>query len=560
MSNRYEITSLLEKDYLGSVFLALDVTLQRKVVYRKFNAEGLKTLPAGFKQYTGKLCALQHPNLLTIYDIDCNDEGYYMVTQFLEADVLIDRLKLGVLDQTGVYNMAADLLDALHTVHSIDLYHGALSMDSISRLERPRGGHRYLIVDLGLVEMGNMVGVKGNSGINRTMLLAPELLDGDGRPDFHSDLFALGHLCYQALVGDHPMAGKSPAECAQAYRNGGMPHLKEQPVVVQEDFADWIMTLISSDPAKRPSTSEEAMVSLHGIKLNVPAPNVPGVTQAVVEVAPHVPPHTSEPIIVADEDKPPMDSTIVVGAPKNKQMMIIGGLVILILLVLIGVMVSRGGGGDADSANAADLAISGEGPVFLQPVKVVHTIKDGSEPSSVDLDTANSLDWTIIKGVPTASKRISKDVGGYITSISTCGDYKEFVMPHPFISYTGNGNSIAPKGGMTNVDQGSAEFGEGWEIMLRIPKKHQGAMMLNLYMLQDHCDFDIEVKIHDTDEMLKLKVPYSSVRSAPGVVQIPIYIKEPTPGGFYTIKILAASKGMSKKFGMALSAVHVEKQ
>lgn len=302
MSNRYEITSLIEKDHLGDVFLAQDVTLQRKVIFRKFRAKqkpqkkqrGKKksqVISPDLGEYTGKLCALQHPNLLTIYDIGSNSEGYFMVTQFIEAEMLLDRLKLGPLDQFDVYNMASDLLDALHAIHSVGLVHGAMRSESIRRVAQLRGGHRYLIVDLGLDQLSAMVG-GGGEKLAEVVLTAPELLAGGGRsetaPDARTDLFALGQLCYAAMIGGHPFAGNSVAECAQAYQNGGMPDLAEFAPQVQRDFADWIMSLVMKSPGQRPLNTEEAMVSLHQIQL---APYQPQVAvqpfqPAVQEVVP----------------------------------------------------------------------------------------------------------------------------------------------------------------------------------------------------------------------------------------------------------------------------------
>jgi len=560
MSNRYEITSLIETDHLGDVFLAQDITLQRKVIYRKFNTNPDQALPEGFRDYSGKLCALQHPNLLTIYDIGHDDNEFYMVNQYLEAELLTERLQKGSLDITGVYNMASDLLDALHAIHEMGLYHGALSFDSVKRLPRPRGGHRYLVVDLGLQELASMISGQGVAKAD-TALLSPELLAGDADSDLHSDLFALGQLCYHALAGVHPMLGKSSNECVQAYRDGGMPDLREYVPDIQQDFDNWVMKMVSGDPDERPASAKEAMATLHAIQLDAAAPNIPGVTQAVAEVAPYVPPHASQPILVsshpsqATEPTTPLGSTTYESPPKNTKMIITAGLLALLVIIIIGVLVTRSDDGTGENDVAS---ISGNGPIFMQKPTLLKAIKDDGKPVSVNLDTKGCLDWTIVKGAPSTSERINKENGTYITSISSHGGFKEFVAPPSPVSYNGNGLNITPHGCMTNVEQGMAEFGQGWDIMLRIPKKHTGAVTVTLYMLQDQCDFNIEIKVHDTGDVVELKMPYSEVNSTTGIVKIPLHIKDPTPGGFYTIQILASSENATQEFGMGLSAVHVQ--
>ena len=114
------------------------------------------------------------------------------------------------------------------------------------------------------------------------VLMAPELLE-EREPDAKADLFMLGQLCYTALVGGHPYSGKSAEECLEAYKNDNMPALDSYVQDVDPRFAAWIMKLIETDPEQRFADSAEAMVALHIIELNEPAPNVPGETNAVHE-------------------------------------------------------------------------------------------------------------------------------------------------------------------------------------------------------------------------------------------------------------------------------------
>ena len=532
--------------------MAQDVTLQRKVVFRKFSASSDKEMPSSFGEYTGKLCALQHPNLLPIYDIDRNDEGHFMVTQFIDAEILSDRLKLGPLSQTGVYNMASDLLDAFHAVHSMGIFHGSLRSDSVKRLPLARGGHRYLIVDLGLDKITAIIGSRANV-LADTVLIAPELLDGKAEVNIGSDLFALGQLCYSALAGGHPMTGNSPEQCAALYCEGEMPNIKEYAPELQQDFADWIMSLIMRDPSQRPESTEAAMATLHAITLDAPVPNVPGVTQAVVQVATVVEPQFAQEITVSAEQQEASMGSKLMALPKKTRMIGAAAAAGLLLLLVI-LMVSLSGNG---AGSEAEVSGSREGPVFMYPPQMIHTKVNVDQPTSVDFDGGGSLDWTIVNGAPASSKRVEKKDGSFIISIDARGGFKEFAMPHTLLNYTGDGQMIAPRGSMTDVRRGMAEFGQGWEVMLRIPKKHQGPLRVHLYMLQDRCDFDIEVKGHQTDEVVKFKVTYSEVGAIPGVVKIPLEIPQPIPGGFYSIKVLASSEDLAKKFAMALNAIYI---
>jgi len=298
------------------------------------------------------------------------------------------------------------------------------------------------------------------------------------------------------------------------------------------------------------------MATLHAIKLdvpvpNVPVPNVPGGTQAVGQVAAVVEPQLTQVITVSTEGEAASMVSKLMALPKKTLM--IGAAAGLLLLFVI-LMVSRDGNGAGSEVEVSD---SREGPVFMSPPQMIHTGVNVDEPTSVDFDGGGSLDWTIVNGAPASSSRVEKKEGAYIMSVDARGEFKEFAMPHILLNYLGDGQRIAPRGGMTDVHRGMAEFGQGWGVMLRIPKKHQGPLKVHLYVLQDRCDFEIEVKIHKGDKVVKFKVPYSEVGATPGVVKISLDIPQPIPGGFYSIEVLASSDDPTKEFAMALNAIYI---
>ncbi len=548
MSDRYEILTFIGKDHIGEVYMAMDTTLQRKVVYRKFISEETVDIPEDFATCTGKLCSLYHPNLLTVYDVGCDDEGhYYMVSQLIEGEKLKDRLQRGPLSQTGVFNMASDLLDALHAIHHADMFHGSLGVQSVERISKERGGHRYLIVDLGLDKIAMMLGWDVDTSLD-IFLQPPEILAGD-KPSVSTDLFVLGQLCYLSLLGSHPMAGKSSEECAQVYQSGGLTDIRQLAPDVQDDFGQWIMSLLVPDQNQRVVTVEDAMATFHAIQMQTPKSNVPGVTQAVIENASSTQSCASQPV----EDSPQDEAGL--GGRNKKKWMMLGGLVAtVILLVVLGVKMF-GGKDDVDKKSK----ISHDGPVYLiEKPEYVHSMEVGASPYEVELDSDDTLDWTVVKGVPISLERIDCEDSTYITSVVTKGNFKEILQPSVLLSYHGNGMKFKPNIVMTDVKRGHAEFGDGWEIMFHIPLKHKGPMQVVLYMMQDRCDFVVEVKLPHLQIPQRFEIQSKDFGGKSGVVKIPIEIAKPKPGAFYTVRI-KASQASSDDFSMALDAVLVKK-
>lgn len=558
MTDRYQIISLIEKDQLGSVYMAQDTTLQRKVIFRDFEKAKSDKNPEEFSQYTGKLCALQHPNLLTIYDISIEDDGYFMVTQFLEEESLEQRLAQGALSQVGVHNMACDLLDAMHAAHSSGLFHGALRTDSIKRLARVRGGHRYLIVDFGLDRISAMI-----CGTHVIMadpvLMAPELVNHQQEPDGQSDLFTLGQLCYISLVGGHPYAGKTPKEREQAYKDGGLPHLNTYVQGIQPEFADWVMWLVSGPKDQRPSSSLQAMEALHAIKINAPSPNVPGVTQAVKDI-PVLPdpnlPKISKPVRVSTEpEKKPVKKSSPPKVRKEGRFMFAAvGMVIVLLVVLILVLMLRIVDDKTNGGVTAEVVVP---LVEIQKTELINRMLTTKSPVIIEFDTEKNLDWTVVTGAPASSARLLMKGGLYIRNILALGEFTEYIDLKSSISYRAGGADILPQRCITSSRQGNAQVGEGWRVDLLIPEKHQGGLLVTLYMIQSHCDFEIEVRsTHEKnkEKVEKMKIP----NTHPGVVKIPLKIEAPDQG-YYSIRVQAASKSAISGFEMGLSAVQIEK-
>jgi hypothetical protein len=219
----------------------------------------------------------------------------------------------------------------------------------------------------------------------------------------------------------------------------------------------------------------------------------------------------------------------------------------------------RSGSGSLDGGDSESLRAE---PAYLKSTEMIQSLDQSGDPLLVELDTQKSLDWTVIKGVPSSSERVDKSGGSYISSVFPHGDFKEFAMPREYLSYHGNGMTITPRGAMTGVDKGMAEFGQGWDVMLRIPKNHKGPLSVTFYMLQNECDFDVSVKLPKPkevikQEVIKLTVSYDSVGEKPGVVKIPVNITKPIPGEFYLIEVRASAENLSREFEMALCAVVV---
>lgn len=266
LEERYEIIKLLGKGRTGGVYEAEDVNLGRKVAMRRFfslnNQINFSEYKEDFEKVAQSLSALQHPNLLRVYDAGVDDDGAYIISQLLEGETLHQRIKSGGIPVWEVHDLAQQMLDALSTAHAEGFVHGAITPGSILMSPRARGGYLYVILDMGLSRLAPLI--QGKDSVLSVMadpaILAPELFGG-GVANERADLYMLGHILYMSLAGGHPFGGVSSDE-AEKMHGGGLPPLGKFNEDVPEDFRLWIEKLIKFNPDERPASAVEALNAL----------------------------------------------------------------------------------------------------------------------------------------------------------------------------------------------------------------------------------------------------------------------------------------------------------
>lgn len=266
MSDRYEIIKLLGKGRTGGVYEAEDTTLGRKVALRRFFAQtkatDLAEYKADFENVARSLSALQHPNLLRVYDAGVDNDGAYIISQLLSGETLQENIKNGPLPILEAQDLALQMLDALSTAHNEGFVHGAITPGSILMTPRARGGYLYVILDMGLSRLAPLIQGKDSflSIMADPAILAPELFDG-GIAEERADLYMLGQIVYMCIAGGHPFGGVGAVEAEILHKNG-LPSLLNYNPDVPEDFLRWIEHLTQVDPANRPESAVEALNSL----------------------------------------------------------------------------------------------------------------------------------------------------------------------------------------------------------------------------------------------------------------------------------------------------------
>jgi Tol biopolymer transport system component len=222
----FETVELIGRGGMGEVYRARDSRLKRDVAIKVLPAE-LSRDPdriARFEREARSAGALNHPNIVAVYDIGRDGDTYWIATELVAGESLAKVVERGPLAVPKVMEIATQIADGLAAAHAAGIVHRDLKPANIMVT---RGG-RVKILDFGLalrqrtsqdsttIDMTDEGTVLGTAGY-----MSPEQVRGEP-VDHRSDLFSFGVILYEMLGGKRAFAGASSVEVLHAI-------LKEEP-------------------------------------------------------------------------------------------------------------------------------------------------------------------------------------------------------------------------------------------------------------------------------------------------------------------------------------------
>ncbi|MGB5015466.1 MAG: kelch repeat-containing protein, partial [Pyrinomonadaceae bacterium] len=270
----YEILRLVGKGGMGEVYLARDRILNRQVA--------LKLLPFDhtsdwgrlqrFRREAESVSALNHPNILTIYELGDAEGQQFIATEFVEGETLRSRIEGGKLQLPDALDIAIQTAKALAAAHRAGIVHRDIKPENI--MLRPDG--LVKVLDFGLAKLaeqseettegpdGDRVDVSSGLLLGTVRYMSPEQVSGN-TADLRSDLFSLGTVLYEMLSGRPAFSEKDPFRITESI-------LKEDPQPLPAEvkeisgLAEIIGKTIEKDPLLRYQNSEELIADLTPLK------------------------------------------------------------------------------------------------------------------------------------------------------------------------------------------------------------------------------------------------------------------------------------------------------
>jgi serine/threonine protein kinase/TolB-like protein/Tfp pilus assembly protein PilF len=271
----YRIISMLGAGGMGEVYLAEDVRLGRRVALKVLAPElthdenGLKR----FEQEARTVSAINHPNILTVYDFGQVDGLHFIASEFIEGSTLRERLVNGKLELNAALDIAMQIASALAAAHSSGLVHRDIKPDNVI----VRSDGIVKVLDFGIAKLSATWKTDTASRKTATFSTQPGMVLGTARymspeqargvdVDFRSDIFSWGAVFYEMVAGRCAFAGETTSDVLAEILKSNPPPLAEFVPEVPRDVERVIHKVMRKEREERYQTAKELLADLHDLK------------------------------------------------------------------------------------------------------------------------------------------------------------------------------------------------------------------------------------------------------------------------------------------------------
>jgi serine/threonine protein kinase/Tfp pilus assembly protein PilF len=262
---------------MGEVYLATDITAGRKAALKllpvpfALDTERLKR----FQQEAQAVVALNHPNILTVYEIGEDHSTHYIASELIEGETLRQRLTRGRTQLNEAVDIAIQVASALAAAHGAGIVHRDVKPENI--MLRPDGYVKVL--DFGIAKLAEqevpvtmprdqaLLLVETNLGsiLGTVRYMSPEQARG-AQVNTRTDIWSLGVVLYEMVTGNVPFTGDSPREVMTLILETDPPLLTPCIAHAPAELQQIIGKTLRKNPAERYQSAHELLEVLKGLR------------------------------------------------------------------------------------------------------------------------------------------------------------------------------------------------------------------------------------------------------------------------------------------------------
>lgn len=255
LGGRYGLERQIGRGAMATVYLATDRETGGKVALKVLRRELIAVLgPGRFRREIEILRRLQHPNIVPVLDADEAGSVLFYVMPYFAGDTLRSRLeRQGSLTLSQMLAILQDLAEAIDYAHSRQVIHRDLKPENILFDD-----DRALVCDFGIARAIESAAVESFSSSGLVLgtpgYMSPEQATA-GRVDFRCDIYALGCLAYEMLLGDPPFTGPTAQAVLAKVIGSSPPALRTARPELPPSVEDAILCALARAPEKRPQSA-----------------------------------------------------------------------------------------------------------------------------------------------------------------------------------------------------------------------------------------------------------------------------------------------------------------
>ncbi len=324
LAGRYEVRGKLGRGGMAEVRDGWDTRLRRpiaiKLMYPAVSAQsGMRNR---FEAEAHAAAALNHPNIIAVYDSGEHEGSPFIVMERLPGETLAHEMARGPLPQERVRAILDNVLAALTAAHRAAILHRDIKPGNILLAA---GGEMMKVGDFGIAKTPEATSTLTGQILGTIAYLSPERLAG-APACVADDLYALGVVGYEALAGQRPFPQENMAALAGAILHGRPPPLAGLRPDVDPGLIAVIERAMARDPLQRFGSAEEMRAALHSSR-RPPAAGAP--------IAP--PPYPATKLLEAPVPGLPTNTFFpaMVTSTTSRRRKVLGVLAVVAVLILI---------------------------------------------------------------------------------------------------------------------------------------------------------------------------------------------------------------------------------
>jgi beta-lactam-binding protein with PASTA domain/tRNA A-37 threonylcarbamoyl transferase component Bud32 len=264
VDGRYRVRARIARGGMATVYVATDLRLERRIALKVMHAHlsDDSAFQSRFIQEARAAARLADPHVVNVFDQGQDGELAYLVMEYLPGITLRELLreqKRLTIPQTITIMDA--ILAGLSAAHRASIVHRDVKPENVLLAE----DGRIKIGDFGLARATTANTATGQQLLGTIAYLAPELVTR-GTADARSDIYALGIMLYEMLVGEQPYKGEQPMQIAFQHATESVPRPSARNPAVPEQLDELVLWATEKSPDERPDDAQQMLDRLREIE------------------------------------------------------------------------------------------------------------------------------------------------------------------------------------------------------------------------------------------------------------------------------------------------------